>query len=210
MLGGVVFVLIPVVLFGFVPPAPADPAGLVARFPDVRAAMAAGGLIAFAAYVLWVAMLLALYRALRRTSLAPALLGTALTLLGFAVIFAETATQVAFDPISKLYHAPGATAAEQETLSLVWQGTQGMFNQLDTSAALLVSVGIVFLGVAMLRAPAFGRGRGGVSVVLGAVAFAAIPLFGVTSLLTALIVLPIFVILPILWGRKLYNLSRAA
>ena len=81
---------------------------------------------------------------------------------------------------------------------------------MDTSAALLVSVGIVFLGVAMLRTPAFGRGRGGVSVVLGAVAFAAIPLFGVTSLLTALIVLPIFVILPILWGRKLYNLSRAA
>src|SRR5438445_3461752 len=43
MLGGIVFIFVPVILFGFVPPAPASPAELVARFPTVRAAIAGGG-----------------------------------------------------------------------------------------------------------------------------------------------------------------------
>ena len=43
--------------------------------------------------------------------------------------FVEDTTQVAFDPISNLYHAPGATAADQHTLTLLWQATQGMFNR---------------------------------------------------------------------------------
>ncbi len=49
MLGGIVFILVPVTLFGFVPPAPADPAGLVMRFPDVRAAITLGNGLDFAA-----------------------------------------------------------------------------------------------------------------------------------------------------------------
>ena len=47
MLGGIVFIFVPVILFGFVPPAPASPAELVARFPTVRAAIAAGNFVDF-------------------------------------------------------------------------------------------------------------------------------------------------------------------
>ena len=124
------------------------------------------------------------------------------------MLFVESSTQVAFDPISNLYHAPGATPAQQATLSLMWQATQGLFNQFDTAATLLLSAGVIVLGVAMFRAPAFGKGFGGLSVVLGAATVVAISFFGVTSILSALLVLPIFVILPILLGWKVYSLSR--
>ncbi len=200
----------PVILFGFVPPAPADPEALVARFPDVRAAIALGNFVNFVSDALVLALVLALYRALRGTSLAPALLGTVLFILGLGVIFTETATQVAFDPISALYHDPGTTPAEQATLALLWQATQGMFNELDTAALLLLSAGIVVLGGAMIRAPAFGKAFGGVSVVLGAMAAVADLVFGITSLVTAILVIPVFIVLPLLWGWKVYGLSKAA
>src|SRR5436309_2386141 len=115
ILSGIVFLLVPVVLFGFVPAAPADPAGLVARFPQVRTAIAVGNFLNFVSDAFLVALLLGLYRALRATSPAPAFFGTVLGVLGLGVLFIETATQIAFDPISDLYHAPGATPAEQAT-----------------------------------------------------------------------------------------------
>ena len=98
MLAGIVFILVPITLFRFVPSAPADPAGLVMRFPDVRAAIAVGNGLDFVVNILWVALILALYRALRGTSLAPALFGSVLFVLGLGVLFVESSTQVAFDP----------------------------------------------------------------------------------------------------------------
>ena len=209
ILGGIVFLFVPVILFGFIPPAPADPAGLVARFPDIRAALAAGGFVDFLAGVFWVALLLGLYRALRRTSPAPAAWGTYLTLLGFAVIFVETMTQVAFDPISNLYHAPGVTPAQQFALVSAWQATQGMFNQFDTSAIILESAGFIVLGVAMIRAPAFGRVLGWATSALGALSLSAGFFLGTTSPLTAILLIPIYVLLPIVLGWRLYSLSRS-
>jgi hypothetical protein len=47
MAAGTVFLLVPVILFGFVSPAPADPAELVMRFPDVRATIALGNFVNF-------------------------------------------------------------------------------------------------------------------------------------------------------------------
>ena len=221
ILGSLVFILVPVTLFGFVPQAPAgsarveggalvDPAAVVRMFPDVRAAITAGNVFAFVSEILSVALFLALYRALRGTRPASALLGSALYILGLAVLFTETVTQVAFDPISNLYNAPGATPEEQATLTLVWQATQGIFYELDTAAVLLMSVGIVVLGFAMLGSPRFGRVLGGLSMVLGAAAFAVIFFFGVTSLSAAILVVPIFIVLPILLGWKVYSLSRTA
>ena len=209
ILSGIVFLLVPVVLFGFVPAAPADPAGLVARFPQVRTAIAVGNFLNFVSDAFLVALLLGLYRALRATSPAPAFFGTVLGVLGLGVLFIETATQIAFDPISDLYHAPGATPAEQATLALLWQATQGIFYEFDTAAILLLSTSVVVLGVAMLRAPAFGRGLGGLTLALGAVAFVGGFIFGVTSLFAALFVIPVFVVLPILLGWNVYKLSKS-
>ncbi len=212
ILGGIVFILVPVVQFGFVPPAPTDPAAVVARFPNVEAAIALGNNINLVANVLVLALFLALYRALRGPSPMAALLGAVLGVLGLTVLFAESQTQVAFAPLSDLYHAPGATAAQQETLALVWQGTQAMFIQLDVAAGVILSLGFLLLGIAMLRSPAFGRRLGALTVVLGALAILGIyliPVFGEASI-PAVLVIPVYVVLPIVLGWKLRSLSKAA
>src|SRR5436309_2386138 len=94
-------------------------------------------------------------------------------------------------------------------LALLWQATQGIFYEFDTAAILLLSTSVVVLGVAMLRAPAFGRGLGGLTLALGAVAFVGGFIFGVTSLFAALFVIPVFVVLPILLGWTVYKLSKS-
>jgi len=208
MLGGIVFILVPVTLFGLVPPAPSDPAGLVTRFQDVRAAIAVGNGLDFVANVLLLALFLALYRALRGSRLAPALFGSVLSILGLGVLFAESSTQVAFDPISNLYHAPGATPVQQATLALMWQATQAMFNELDTAAVLLLLTGIIVLGVSMLKAPSFGRGYGGLTVALGVASVVAGFFFVTTSVVAAIVIVPIYIVLPILLGWKVYRLSK--
>ena len=81
--------------------------------------------------------------------------------------FIEDTTQIAFDPISNLYHANGTSAADQHTLTLLWQATQGMFNEFDVAATLLLSTGLIVLGVAMFRAPTFGKVFGGLSMAIG-------------------------------------------
>ncbi len=212
ILGGIVFIFVPVVLFGFVPPAPTDPAAVVARFPSVEAAITLGNNINLVANVLVLGFLLALYRTLRGPSPMAALLGTGLSVLGLTILFAESQTQVAFAPLSDLYHAVGTTPSQQETLALVWQGTQAMFIQLDVAAGIILSLGFVLLGIAMVRSPDFGRGYGVLTVVLGALAVLGIyliPVFGEASI-PAVLVLPVYVVLPILLGWKLRRLSKEA
>ena len=181
ILGGIVFLFVPVVLFGFVPPTPSDPAAVVARFPSVEAAITLGNNINLVANVLVLALFLALYRSLREPSPMAALLGAVLGVLGLTVLFAESQTQVAFAPLSDMYHAAGTTAVQQATLALVWQGTQAMFIQLDVAAGVILSLGFVPLGIAMLRSPAFGKRLGALTAVLCGVAVLGIyliPVFG--------------------------------
>lgn len=210
MLGGIIFSFTIVILVGFVPPAPADPAGLVMRFPDVRAAVAVGESLYLMSVILLVTLFLALYRALRATSIAPAFFGSGLSLLGLAVLAAGALPIVAFATISNLYHAPGATPAQQATLVLLWQATQGIFNELDTVGFLVWMIGFIVLGVAMLGAPAFGKGFGAGSVVLGVAGISVISVFAVDSPSSALIAIVAFIIFPLLFGWKLYSMSRAA
>lgn len=210
ILGGIVFLFVPIVQFGFVPPAPSDPSQVVARFPSIIAPLTIGNNINFVADILYLALLVALYRGLRGTSLAPALFGTAMSILGLAVLFTETETQVAFAPISDLYHQAGTTGTQQQTLGYIWQATQGMFFELDVAAGLLLSLGFVLLGIAMIKSPSFGRRTGALSAIFAAVAtvgIALIPVLGEGSLVAVLAV-PVFIVLPILWGWKLYRTSK--
>jgi hypothetical protein len=152
---------------------PAELAGWVMRFPDVRAARVVENSLYLVALVLGIALFLALYRALRGRSLAPALIGSVLGILGLGVLPAGALPHVATAPISDLYHAPGTTPEDQATLVLLWQATQGLFDALLAAGLLVVPLGLIALGVAMFGAPAFGMGFGGVSVVLGVVGLVA-------------------------------------
>jgi hypothetical protein len=209
MLGGIVFILMMVILLVLASDPNASPEELLMRFPDDRATTYLGESLYLVALILSVTLFLALYRALRGTSLAPALFGTGLAFLGFAVLGAGALPNVAFAPIADLYHAPGATPGEQTALIPLWQATQGIFYETDTVGFLLLMVGLIVLGVGMFRAPAFGMGFGGVSVVIGVVGVVGIYVVGLGSLSFAAVVVLTNVIFPLLFGWKVYRLSRA-
>ncbi len=110
ILGGILMILVFVfvgVIVGL------DPAGLdgpVERFPDVRAARTVENSLYLLVLIMWVPFFLALYRALREASLAPALFGSVLSILGLVVLAAGALPHVVTSRISDLYHGAGATS----------------------------------------------------------------------------------------------------
>ena len=210
MIAGIFFILTIVTLIEFGPSTTATPAQLVANFPNVRTGLAVGNGFYFLVSVSLVGLALGLYRALRGTNPGPAVFGAVLYVLGLGVTFIEDTTQFAFDPISNLYHAPGATPADQATLAFIWQATQGMFNEFDVAATILLSTGLITLGVAMFRTPSFGRVFGGLSVVIGAAQIVAVNLVSTNSAGYAPFALLAFLVFPVLFGWKLYRMSSAA
>ncbi len=209
ILAGSFFILTIVTLVEFGPSTTATPTELVMRFPDVRTALAVGNGFYFLVSVSLAGLVLGLYRALRGTSPGPALFGTVLYVLGLGATFIEDTTQVAFDPISNLYHAPGTTPSDRATLALLWQATQGMFNEFDVAATLLLSTGLIVLGVAMIRAPAFGKIFGGLSLAFGTAQILGISFVSTNSVAYAPFALLAFLIFPVLFGWKLHKLSKA-
>jgi hypothetical protein len=92
----------------------------------------------------------------------------------------------------------------------LWQATQGIFDALFVVGLLMLPIALIVLGVAMLRAKAFGKVFGGASVGLGVVgvvaAFAVVvdPLSPIAPVgVLALIVFNLVL------GWKVYSLSRA-
>jgi Domain of unknown function (DUF4386) len=210
ILGGIIFILVFVVVIAFVGADPAQPEGEVMRFPDIRAARTVEDSLYLMVLILWVAHFLALYRALRETSLAPAFFGSVIGIVGLGVLGAGALPHVASVPISELYHAPGATPEDRATLVLLWQATQGIFDALFGAGLLLVPIGFVALGVAMLRSPAFGKGFGGVSVVLGVAGVVAASVLLVDPLSpSAFVGVLSLIIFHLVLGWKIYSLSRA-
>ncbi len=212
LLGGILHILTWVVILAG-PVGMEDPddlAGFVTRFPDIRAARVLENGIYLVALILGVALFLALYRALRRTSLAPALVGSVLGILGLLVLAVGALPHVAHAPLSDLYHAPGATLQDQATLALLWQATGGIFDAILYVGFFVVPTGLIALGVAMLGAPAFGKGFGGVSVVLGVLGLlaAVLQMVDPSSMAGAGSYFAIL-IFHIVLGSKVYRLSRA-
>jgi hypothetical protein len=209
IVGGILLVAVFVIVGVFVGPDPAEPEGLVMRFPDVRAAHIVEEVLYLGVLALWAIHFLALYRALRGRSLAPALFGSALGIMGLGVLAAGALPQVARTPISDLYHAPGATPEEQATLVLLWQATQGIFDALLVTGLQLLPIGVIALGVAMLGTPAFNKGFSW-SLVVGVLGVAA----GVVLLIDpgspiAIVSVLSLIAFHIALGWKVYSLSRA-
>jgi hypothetical protein len=179
------------------------------RFPDIRAVRTVEDSLYLVVLILWVAHFLALYRALRETSLAPALFGSVIGIVGLGVLAAGALPHVASVPISELYHAPGATPEDRATLVLLWQATEGIFDALFGVGLLLVPMGFASLGVAMLGSPAFGKGFGRLSVALGVAGVVAASVLLVDPLSpSAFVGVLSLIIFHLVLGWKLYSLSR--
>jgi hypothetical protein len=212
MLGGVLFILtLVLVIVG--PVGMEDPATLaewVTRFPDIRAARVIENLLYLVALILEVTLFLALYRALRRTSLAAALFGSVLGILGLAAMAVGSTPHVAQAPLSDLYQASGATPADQATLALLWQATWGIFDAMLYVGFFVVPVGLILLGVAMFGTPGFGKGFGAVTVVLGVggLVAAVLQMVDPASMIGSVTYFACL-ILYLVVGWKVYRLSRA-
>jgi hypothetical protein len=197
-------------LYGFVDPFTSE--GLM-RFTDVRVALGMSTILMMTIAFLSVALVLALYRALQGANLAFALFGSVLGVTGYIVTaLGDASTFFAFAPISDLNQAPAATSETQATVVLLWQATQGITNTFFFVGSLFLMMCFIVLGVAMLRAPVFGRRFGGVSIVLGVIGVVGVvaslfvtgetgmQVMGVAAF-TNIIFLPLF-------GWKVYSLSR--
>jgi hypothetical protein len=190
---------------------PADLAGWVTRFPDIKAARVVENLIYLVALIFEVSLFLALYRALRKTNLAPALFGSVLGILGLAIFMVGALPHIAHASLSDLYHIPGATPEDQAALALMWQATWGIFDAILYVGFFVVPIGLITLGVAMFGTSAFGKGFGWLSVMLGVVGLVAAVLqmvdpssmIGAGSYFACLI---FYLVL----GWKVYSLSRAS
>jgi hypothetical protein len=186
----------------------ASGAGPVMRFPGLQTQIIIGQSLFLVGVLLFVPLFIALSLYLRRSSLFPALFGGGLSFLGLAVLAVESEPNVAMAQISSQYHAAGATAVQQATAVQIWQATQAMFNQFDTCAYIFLSVGFIILGVAMLRAPSFGKTLGVLSAAFGVAGLFALASFPVDSGSFAPFALITFAIFPLLVGWRLYRQSR--
>ena len=213
LLGGILFILAFVVVIAG--PAgmedPADLAGWVTRFPDIKTARVVENVLYLSGLILGVPLFLALYRALRRTSRALALFGSVLGIVGLVPMMASATPHAAQSRLSDLYNATGATAVDQATIALMWQAILGMVDMMTYVGFFIVPIGLILLGVGMFRSPAFGKGFGGVSVVLGVVGLAAAVLQMVdpASMIGAGSYFA-YIIFFFILGWKLFNLSRAS
>jgi hypothetical protein len=209
--GSVLLLAIFAIVMTLVGPDPAGPAGPIERFPQIRVARTVENGLYLAALMLWVPLALALFRSLRRTRPASALFGSALNIVGLAVLAAGTVPHVVTSRLSDLYHADGATPDERATLVLLWQANQGMFDALLLVGLLVMPVGVILLGLAMRRDPAFGKVAGTVSVALGVVALAAATVMLVDPR-SAAAALGLFALIGfhLVAGWKTYRLSTTA
>jgi hypothetical protein len=207
--GGLLFILVFAWVIVLAGPDPAGLAGPITRFPEIRTVRTVENGLYLGALVLWVPVYLALYRRLAKVRPAPAMIGGALGLIGLGVLAAGAIPHAATSRLADLYHSAEASAADQATLVLVWQGIQGVFDALLLAGLLVISVGIVLLGLAMRADPAFGNRAAWLSMLLGVAGLAA----GTTVLVdptSAVAALGIFALIAfhLILGYKVYRLSE--
>jgi len=209
ILGSILLILVMVVVGLIVPPEPLILSDWVIRFPDIKGARVIENIMYLIALLLEIPLFLALYYALRKTSLAPALFGSVLGIIGLFSMIVSATPHVAHAPISDLYHGSGIPPGDLAVLAPMWQATWGIFNAMLYVGFFVLPIGLGLLGVAMFGTPSFGKGFGRVGVVLGGLGLVSAifqmidpaSFYGVGSYFACLIFYSIL-------GWKVFNLSK--
>ena len=173
ILGSIILVLVMVFVAVAIGSGPDDLNDVVARFPDIHMLRVIENGVYLVGLLLEILLFLALFYALRKDSLAPALFGSALGIVGLISMAISATPHVAHHPLSEIFQAAGTTAEAQEAITIMWQGTWGVFNAPLYVGFFVVPLGIILLGMAMFGASDFGKGLGWMSVVIGVLAFVA-------------------------------------
>jgi hypothetical protein len=209
ILGGITLIISMVVVVVFVPADPPSFTELVARFPSVQIIRVVENVCYLLGLVSGIPLILALFWSLRKTSLAPALFGSAMGIVGLIGMIVSAAPHVAHSPLSEIYHMPGTTPEAQETLGLIWQATWGVMDVPLYVGFFVGMLGFTLLGVAMFGSQDFGKGLRWVSVVLGAAGLVAafLQLVRPASDIGAVSFFA-YIIFYFILGIKIYRLSR--
>ena len=173
ILGGIILILVMIFVAVAIGSGPDDLNDVVARFPDIHMLRVIENGVYLVGLLLEILLFLALFYALRKDSLAPALFGSALGIVGLISMAISATPHVAHHPLSEIFQAAGTTAEAQEAIAIMWQGTWGVFNAPLYVGFFVVPLGIILLGMAMFGASDFGKGLGWMSVVIGVLAFVA-------------------------------------
>jgi hypothetical protein len=211
ILGSIIFIIAMVFANVFVGPDPKNLAEWVSRFPDIQFARVIENGVYLVALLLEIPLFLAVFWALRKTSLAPALFGSVLGIAGLVSMIVSATPHVAHAPLSELYHASGASPETQATIAIVWQATWGVFDAPLYVGFFVVMIGLILLGAAMFGSPAFGKGLSWMSVLLGAVGFvgAVLQMIDPASFVGVLSYCS-FIIFFFVMGRKIHSLSKVS
>jgi hypothetical protein len=86
-----------------------------------------------------------------------------LGIVGLTLLAAGALPHAASVGIADLYHARATTDTDRAILAAVWEGNQGIFNMLLVTGLAIAPIGMLGLGIAMRRSPAFGTGLGSVA-----------------------------------------------
>ena len=218
LLAGIIIILVFVIVFAFAPGSLSrDPQTIadfeeeVIRYPEEAAVRNVANSLFLVAAILAMALFLALYRALRKTSLASALFGSVLGIVGLVMVLSIAVLDtMIFRAISNVFLS-AATAQERTSVVVLLPFLRGINLALAIAFAVLMSAGYISLGAAMVGNGDFGRAFGLVSAGLGVVGFGALLSLPVAFTLAAAqlsLILPIPFFL--LFGWKVYSLSRAA
>ena len=171
LLGGSLFIIVMVFVGVVIGDDPSTLSGWPLRFPDIYTARVVENIIYLSALLLGIPMFLSLFWALWRTSLAPALFGAALGIIGLTGMLISATPHVAHAPLAEIYHQSTATAADLSALDLMWQATSGVFNAPLYVGFFVLSLSMLLCGAGMRRSALFGRGWWLSTLVLGLIGF---------------------------------------
>lgn len=173
ILGSILLVLVMVFVAVAIGSGPDDLKEVVARFPDIHMLRVLENGVYLVGLLLEILLFLALFLALQKDNLAPALFGSALGIVGLVSMAISSTPHVGHHPLSELFQAAGTTPEAQEAIAIMWQGVWGIFSGPLYVGFFVVPLGIILVGVAMFAAPEFGKGISWMTVVIGALAFIA-------------------------------------
>lgn len=210
ILGGAIFIVSMIVAFVFVPADSPTFVGLVARFPDVQILRVAENTLYLLGLVAGIPLALAVFWSMRKTSIAPALFGSVLVIVGLICMISMATPHVAHSSLSEIYQTPGTSLETQETLGLIWQAIWGVTDTPLYVGFFVGMLGFILLGIATFDSPDYGKLMSWTTVVLGAAGFAVAVLQFITPTSDiGAISFFVYVIFYFVLGVKTIRLSKA-